>query len=244
MVTGGSSGIGAATVSRFASEGARTYSLDVNTPEWNVDQMVVQHIPCDVTHFEAVESAVDRVKKAEAKIDYLVASAGVNFMGSIEETGLDDFERIVAVNFRGVFYSLKCILPIMVTQKSGVIILIGSEQSIVGKRKSAVYGATKGAVAQLAKSTAIDYAEMGIRVNCVCPGVIETPAFEKGLKEFSSRYLDGDRKRLANVVKSRVPMKRIGQPEDVAALVAFLCSDEASFITGALISVDGGYVAQ
>jgi NAD(P)-dependent dehydrogenase (short-subunit alcohol dehydrogenase family) len=243
LVTGGSSGIGAAIVSRLVADGATAYSLDVRIPTDDVSRD--RHVDCDVTSLESVAKAVGHIVEREGRVDVAVANAGVNLFGSVVETDLDAFERTVAVNVRGMFNTLKCVLPILQEQRSGSVVLMGSDQALVGKAKSAVYAATKGAAAQLAKSTAIDCAEYGVRVNCVCPGIIATPAFEAGLEEFAGDYLEGgSASRLRSAVVNRVPLRRVGRPEEVAALVAFLGSDEAGYITGAVISIDGGYVAQ
>ena len=242
VVTGGSSGIGAAIVSRFADDGGTVYSLDVRAPE--VGAARGHHVRCDVTSLESVARAVGEVVGREGRIDVAVANAGVNLFGSVVETTPEDFERTVAVNVRGVFNTLKCVLPVLQERRSGSVVVMASEQALVGKRSSAVYAATKGAVAQLAKSTAIDFAEFGVRVNCVCPGAVETPAFEGGVEEFAGTYLGGSAQRLRDAVVNRIPLRRLGRAEEVAALVAFLASDEAAYITGTLVSIDGGYVAQ
>jgi NAD(P)-dependent dehydrogenase (short-subunit alcohol dehydrogenase family) len=242
LVTGGSSGIGEAIVTRLAADGATAYSLDLRAPADGASPG--RHLDCDVTSLDSVDRAVREIADREGRLDVVVANAGVNLFGSVVDTSLEEFERTVAVNVRGVFNTLKCVLPILQAQRAGSVVLMGSDQALVGKRKSAVYAATKGAVAQLAKSTAIDCAEFGVRVNCVCPGVVETPAFASGLEEFAAEHLGGSASRLRDAVVNRVPLGRVGRPEEVAALVAFLASDEAAYITGALISIDGGYVAQ
>ena len=242
VVTGGSSGIGAAIVARFAADGASAYSLDVRAPEDGARHGY--DVRCDVTSLESVARAVGEVVEREGRVDVAVANAGVNLFGSVVDTSPEDFERTVAVNVRGVFNTLKCVLPILRDQRSGSVVVMGSEQALVGKRNSAVYAATKGAAAQLAKSTAIDYAEFGVRVNCVCPGAVATPAFESGVEEFAGTYLEGSAGRLRDALVNRIPLRRVGEAEEVAALVAFLASDEAAYITGTLVSIDGGYVAQ
>ena len=129
-------------------------------------------------------------------------------------------------------------------QRHGSIVLMGSDQSLIGKKKSAIYGATKGAIGQLTKSTALDYAEYGIRVNCVCPGAIDTPLCEGAIKNFTTKYTTESVESLLQKVQEKHPLNRLGKPEEVANVILFVCSNEASFITGSLISIDGGYVAQ
>ena len=161
-----------------------------------------------------------------------------------EDTSEDDFDRIVSVNFKGVFLALKSVLPFMRKQGRGAIVTVGSEQSLVGKPKSAVYAATKGAVLQLSRATALDYASSGIRVNCVCPGITDTASFRAGVAEYARRYARDNRRLMTSVAIGSVPLKTVGDPRDVAALIAFLCSDQGRFITGAAYAVDGGYTAQ
>ena len=170
----------------------------------------------------------------------LFADAGIHLFAGIEETTDEEFDNVTATNINGTFFTLKAVLPYMRMQQQGSIVLMGSDQSFVGKASSAVYGMTKAAIAQLTKSTAIDYAPYGIRVNCICPGTIDTPLLHKAVERYS---------KLNAVNKSDVyeglntiqPLGRVGKAEEIAAVVIFLLSDENSFMTGSLVSADGGY---
>jgi NAD(P)-dependent dehydrogenase (short-subunit alcohol dehydrogenase family) len=239
VITGASSGIGKATRQLLMEKGAVVYNLDL----FNDDSNDALYISCDVSNYNSVKDAVKKIFNKHNRIDLLFANAGLHKVGNIEETSIDDFEKILSVNLKGVFYVLKEILPAMKANGKGNIVLMGSDQSIVGKGKSSVYGLTKGAIGQLTKSTAIDYADYNIRVNCICPGTIDTPLLAKAIEGFSSiTNLSHDD--ILHSLESAQPIKRIAKPLEIANVVRFLLSDESSFITGSLISADGGYTCQ
>lgn len=239
IITGASSGIGKATLELLRKEGGIVYNLDRTNPE----TPDVYYINCDVSNPENVEQAIQTVYKKENRIDYLFTNAGRHYVGTIEDTSYEQLESVVGINLLGTFYLLKAVLPIMRQQKKGSIVLMGSDQVFVGKGSSAVYGMTKGAVGQLTKSTAIDYAPFNIRVNCICPGSIETPLLDNAVKQFST-HSGQDAASLYLAIDKAQPLGRIGQPEEIARTVRFLLSDDSSFITGALIAADGGYTCQ
>src|SRR5207244_13575437 len=150
---------------------------------------------------------------------------------------------VIASNLFGTIYCLQQVLPIMRKQKFGSIILMASDQAFIAKEQCAIYGASKAAIAQLAKSTALDYAIYGIRVNCVCPGTIDTPMYQRVIQQFQEKTYLPEQAIKADVAQ-RLPLKRVGKPAEVADVVGFLCSDAASFMTGALVNIDGGYTIQ
>ena len=238
IVTGGSSGMGNATVRLLAEEGARVYVLDLQPTEDGC-----RFLPCNVADSRRVKECVDEVVNQEGRIDLLFAAAGIHLFADIEGTSLEDFERVLSVNLKGTFYVLKAVLPIMRRQSGGAVVLMGSDQVFVGKGSSSAYGLTKAAIGQLTKSTAIDYAAHNVRVNCICPGTIQTPMLEPTIQKYHAATgipLDTIHQQL----RDAQPIKRLGTAEEIARAVAFLLSDEACFMTGALLSVDGGYVAQ
>lgn len=239
VITGASSGIGKATMHKLLEKGAVAYNLDL----FNEDSNDEFYINCDVSDYNSVKESVKKIYNKHGRIDLLFANAGVHKVGNIEETSIDDFEKVLSVNLKGVFYLLKEILPIMKAHGKGNIVLMGSDQSIVGKGKSAVYGLTKGAIGQLTKSTAIDYAEYNIRVNCVCPGTVETPLLNNAVDGFS-RMTNVEKAAILESLKNAQPINRIAQPYEIANVVCFLLSDDSSFMTGSLCSVDGGYTCQ
>jgi NAD(P)-dependent dehydrogenase (short-subunit alcohol dehydrogenase family) len=237
IITGASTGIGQATRKLLESKGATVYNLDLE----NTD--ATNFIKCDVRIKENISNAFAQIFEKEKKIDMLFANAGVHLFATMEETTDEEFENLLAINIRGVFYTVKYILPYMKQQGKGSILLMGSDQSSVGKASSSVYGMTKGAIAQLTKSTAIDCAKFGIRVNCIGPGTINTPLLHKAVDHFS-KITGTDKAEVYKSLDTVQPWGRIGLPEEIAATAAFLLSDESSFTTGALFPVDGGYIAQ
>ena len=239
VITGASSGIGKATLELLKKEGSLVYNLD-NTPPIPPDPYFID---CDVSNRVNVEQAIKIIYEKEKKIDFLFANAGRHLFANIEDTSYEQLESLVGINLMGTFYLLKTVIPIMKQQQKGSIVLMGSDQSFVGKASSAVYGMTKGAIAQLAKSTAIDYAAFNIRVNCICPGTIQTPLLDNAVKQFVNKT--GQEAAAVFASLDRVqPLGRVGRPEEIANVVRFLFSNDSSFITGALIAADGGYTCQ
>ena len=239
IVTGGSTGIGKETILKLSAEGAKVYNLDVAEAQ----NAACTFISCDVSDFSQVEKAVAQVVSESGGVDLLFANAGIHLFANIEQTSVAEFERVLAVNCSGVFFMLKAVLPVMKKQLHGNILIMGSDQSFVGKSMSAAYGMTKGAVAQLTKSTAVDYAEFNIKINCICPGTIDTQLLHKAVDKFKS--LTGmDDRAVMDILEGAQPIKRIAEPSEIARVACFLLSDENSFMTGALVPVDGGYTAR
>jgi NAD(P)-dependent dehydrogenase (short-subunit alcohol dehydrogenase family) len=239
IVTGGTTGIGNATCLKLKKEGAIVYNLDIH----EIRTEGVHFIQCDVRNYEEVQKAIQYIYNKEGKIDLLFANAGVHMSGNIEETSIDAFENVLSINLKGLYYTVKEVIPIMRKQQKGSIVLTGSDQSFIGKGNSSVYGLTKGAIGQFTKSTAIDYAPYNIRVNCICPGTIETPLLTKAVEGFDAITKIG-KDTIYKMLEEAQPIKRIAKPEEIANVVSFLLSNESSFITGALIAADGGYTAQ
>lgn len=241
VLTGGATGIGAATVKLLASKGATVYVLDLKPLSYEVAN--VEYLHCDVANFQEVNACVQKIVAKEKRIDSCVANAGIHLVANLEETSLDQIDQLINVNIKGVIYVLKAVLPIMKKRRQGQIVLVGSEQSLIAKRSNAVYGLTKGAIGQLTKSTAIDYADYNIKVNCVCPGTTDTPLVRQAMTQVvqANQATEED---VEQAFSSAQPMNRMGKPEEVAKVIEFLCSHETTFMTGSLVSVDGGYTAQ
>jgi 2-keto-3-deoxy-L-fuconate dehydrogenase len=237
VVTGGSNGIGHAIAQRLEAENYQVVNLDIQPSETG------HFMACDVSQVSAVKAAIGQVISQFGRIDVLVSNAGKHLAATIEDTSEAMLDELFALNVKGAFAAVQAVLPQMKQQCHGAIVLMASDQAVIAKRSSFAYNLTKAALASMAKTTALDYAEFGIRCNAVCPGTIETPLYHAAIE----RYCRQSGRNKADVHAEEAaeqPLGRLGQPEEVAALVAFLVSAEAAFITGSLQMIDGGYTAQ
>jgi 2-keto-3-deoxy-L-fuconate dehydrogenase len=244
FVTGGGSGIGAAIAELYARAGARVFvaDLDVDTAGATVariqgDQGKADSVVLDVRDEASCAAAAAAAHGAAGLVDILVNNAGVGHVGTMVTTAGDDLDRLYAVNVRGVFNVTRAFLPRMLERRSGVIVNMASIGGLVGIRDRIAYCVSKFAVVGLTKSMALDHAKDGIRVNCICPGRVETPFVSARLKEYpdpEKAYLD---------MTSTQPVGRMGRPDEVAAAALYLASDEAAFVTGSALSIDGGWSA-
>lgn len=241
IVTGGSLGIGFAVCKLFSQNGYQVINLDIRDFEQALPNAIWK--PCDVSVVRNIEAAVNEVISSYQRIDALVCNAGIHVSATIEDTDEALLDKVLNLNVKGAYGAIKSCLPTMKEQGSGAIVVMGSDQSFIGKRNSFAYGVSKGALASMAKTTALDYAPYNIRVNAVCPGTIETPLFHNAIDNYVARS-GADKSEVVAEEAAAQPIGRLGQPEDVAELTYFLCSNKALFITGSLYAVDGGYTAQ
>jgi NAD(P)-dependent dehydrogenase (short-subunit alcohol dehydrogenase family) len=246
LITGGASGIGLATAERFLEEGARVVIADLSREggEAAVAALGVkghgcpEAIVCDVTDSDAVARLVEGVVVKNGRIDVLFNNAGTFVPNELHEVAVEEWDRVLRVNLTSVYLVSKHVLPHMLARGKGSIVNNSSVAGLVGDLRSAAYCAAKGAVANLTRAMALDYARRGIRVNAICCGEIETPLF---VREAGQLGLSVDQFRAR--LNEAHPIGRIGRPREAADAVVFLASDDASFITGALLPVDGGYSA-
>lgn len=242
LVTGASHGIGRASALRLASEGATVAIFDVRDDDG--EQVAAEckdaggsgrFHHCDVTDASQVEAAVGAVREELGTIDVLHANAGRLRAGSVLETDLEEWSRIMSVNVTGMYLTVRAVVPAMVEQKRGAIVTTGSISGLFGEPALTAYTASKAAVVNMTRSLAIDFASSGVRVNCVCPGWVDT-----GFNDPQFEHDNMSEKEIEDLIERTVPLKRQGLPEEMAAAVAFLASDDASYITGQTIVVDGG----
>lgn len=236
IVTGGSKGIGEATVARLIADEYIVYNLDITPSETG------QHILCDVSDVDAVANAVTTIGQKHGQIDALVSNAGRHLSATIEDTSEQMFDDLFALNVKGAYSLIKHALPFMKTH-GGAIVLVASDQALIGKKNSFAYNLTKASLASMARTTALDYAKHNIRANAICPGTIETPLYHNAIDSYCEK--NGVNKAEIHAEEAALqPLNRLGKATEVADYIGFLVSDKASFITGSLQVIDGGYTAQ
>ena len=246
VITGGASGIGAATALRLASEGASVAILDARgeaaeetAANLTACGSVAHGMACDVGDPVSVADAVATSVALLGGIDLVVAAAGITRPGATHELTLEEWDATIRVNLTGVFLTVRTTVPHLIEAGGGAIVTVGSVASLVAAGQASSYDASKGGVLQFTRAVAVEYADRGIRANCLCPGVVRT-----GLAA-NSRHLHGTTSARSIGVADRmpIPLDRAAEPSEMAAVIAFLGSDDASFVTGAAIAADGGYTA-
>lgn len=235
IVTGGSRGIGRAIANALAREGAKLVIADL---EPSKDPGNSEFVETDVGDEVQVKHLMDYVLRTHKKIDILCNNAGIELAKPITETTEKEWDRVLNTNLKGTFLCSKHALPSMIGKKSGAIVNTASQLGIVGLSGYSAYCASKGGVILFTKSMALEYAKFGIRVNCVCPGAIDTSMVER------EAALEDDPNKARQAMISKHPLGRLGRPEEVAQAVLYLASDRSTFVTGEVLVVDGGYVIQ
>ena len=244
IVTGGGSGIGHETCRLFAQEGATVIIADKNLAsaeavagEISENGGTAAAMAVDVASEEQVRAMIDRAATDYGRLDILVNNAGYGFAGTVVTTSEEDWDALMAVNVKGVFFGCKHAIPLMEQNGGGAIVSTASAAANIGIHDRAAYVASKGAVASLTRAMAIDHVDAGVRVDAVAPGTISSPYFEK--------ILSGpDAAELRRGLEERQAMNRLGQPFEIAQAILWLSSDDASFCTGTVLVVDGGWTAR
>jgi NAD(P)-dependent dehydrogenase (short-subunit alcohol dehydrogenase family) len=242
LVTGGASGIGEATVRELARAGALVWIADINLAAAEALAALVgsaKAIHLDVTSNDSIAAAVSLLDR----LDILVNNAGIGHVGSIEATEPEDFDRLMNVNVRSVYLVTRAFLPLLLAvaqyhEAVGTIINIASVSGLVGVKQRFAYCTSKGAVIAMTRQLAVEYPKV-LRVNAVCPGTVQTPFVEGYLEKFHKDNKEETRAEL----RARQPVGRLGRPEEIASAVRYLASDQAAFVSGSLLTIDGGWTA-
>lgn len=244
VITGGGSGIGAATARAFGLEGAKVVvgDLDEKSGQETVNQIIAEggeaiFVKTDVSNEEDINRLFQKVEKEYGHVDILFANAGIGQVKAVGEISLAEWNQVIGINLTGVMLSGKYAVQSMLKNGGGVIINTASVLGLVGGQGTAAYNAAKGGVVLLTRNMALDYAKKGIRVNAVCPGYVDTPLIHKHVASLPEK----EGKAMYDGLVSMHPLGRLATAEEVAKAVLFLASDDASFITGHALTVDGGY---
>lgn len=235
VVTGGASGIGLATTKKLLSEGANVVILDLKMDEEIINGLGGNaiYLKCDVSNEENVKNCIEEIIKKFNHIDYLVANAGIGGSASKpHEVSMDEWNKVISVNQTGIFLLNKYVINEMLKNGKGAVVNTSSMYGLVGSTTSFAYSASKGAINQMTRSLALTYARDNIRVNAIAPGYVDTPIL--------SMVPDNVKKAMGN----ELPIGRLGKDTEIANLICYLLSDDASFITGAIIPIDGGFTAK
>lgn len=236
IITGGASGIGLATAKKLLGEGANVVLVDWNQDVSDIAKNLGKNcigIRCDVSCDTNVQETISKIMEKFGHIDYLVANAGIGGgPNKAHEVSVDEWNKVIGINQTGIFLINKYVISEMLKTGKGAIVNTSSMYGLVGTTTSFAYSASKGAINQMTRSLALTYAHDNIRVNAVAPGYVDTPILASVPKE------------MKDAMANQLPIGRLGKDVEIASLICYLLSDEASFITGAIISIDGGFTAQ
>lgn len=238
IITGAASGIGLACAQRYAKEGATVIGVDRNTSDnWESVEKAAKNSrfhQLDVTDGKAQQAVADETAREFGRIDILLTAAGVGAGGPVGMLDEDAWDKVIDINLKGTFLSIKSVLETMSAQRSGSIITVASVEGINGTEGGSAYNASKGGVVLLSKNVAMDYGRLGIRCNAICPGFIDTPMLNEVMGLMPELQAD---------VVRETKVGRLGKPEEIAGAAYFLASDDSTYVTGHALVVDGGYTA-
>lgn len=240
VITGGASGIGQATADLFAAEGAHVVIADTDDTRGRAAAAALaardaeaEFVHADVRSRADVERLMARARQRFGRIDILINNAGVNILGDVVEVTDEQYDLMMDTNVRGTFLCTKFVIPVMRAAGGGVIVNVASVAALVGARRNVVYDATKGAILNMTRALAVDHARDRIRINCVCPGLVDTP--------MTQRWLAGQEH--PEEIRRYGLLERPARPEEIAQAILFLASDMSSYMTGGYLAVDGGFLA-
>jgi NAD(P)-dependent dehydrogenase (short-subunit alcohol dehydrogenase family) len=243
VITGAASGIGAATARLFAREGAKVALADRNhqlldevTRSIAGDGGEVISVGVDVGNEASIQRMVEHTVEEYGELHVMYANAGISGRFDLESVTCEEFDRVMQVNLRGPFFCAKYAVPKIASSGGGSVIFTASELALVGSPGASVYSASKAGLIGMARGLALDYADAGIRFNCICPGAVDTPMLWSEEK--------GDRAEIEADIVSRMPLGRVGEPEEIAQSALYLASDDSSFVTGHALVVDGGWTVR
>lgn len=245
VVTGASKGIGKAAAIGFALKGTKVVVVDIDKEQGSaaVEEIRSQggeavFLMTDVSKENEVLEMVDQIRQRYGRLDILVNNAGIYRQGDAAVTALEQWEDVLDVNLTGAFLCIKYAYTLMKEQGGGIVINVASEAGLVGIKGQVAYNVSKGGLITLTRSCAVDFAEVGIRVNCVCPGTTDTPLVQEAVDQTP------DPKAARRHLEEIRPLNRLGRPDEIASAILYLASPEAGYATGAVLSIDGGYTAQ
>lgn len=236
LVTGGASGIGEATCKELARAGASVIVADINLEAAQAlakSLLNAKAVRMDVTSVESIDAVASRLER----LDILVNNAGIAHVGDIAHVEPDDFDRMMTVNVKSVYLVTRAFLPLLLKVR-GSVVNIGSVAGQVGIKQRFAYCTTKGAVLAMSRQLAVEYPKE-LRVNCICPGTVQTPFVEGYLDKYHAH----EKEKIRAELNARQPIGRVGKPEEIASLIRYVCSEEAEFMTGSLLAIDGGWTA-
>lgn len=239
VITGGGSGIGEAICKKFTASGANVIIIDTNEIEGErvAQEANAYYLNCDISDPKSVQETFKRIESIHGFTEILINNAGIAHIGKITETSPEDFDKIMSVNVRGSYLCIKASIAAMIKNKKGCILNMASVASNLGIPDRFAYSTSKGAVYTMTLSVARDFVDQGIRCNCICPARVHTPFVDNYLKE----NYPGNEEEMFKKLEATQPIGRMAKPEEIASLAAYICSDEASFVTGSAFDIDGGF---
>ena len=239
VITGGGSGIGEAICKKFTASGANVIIIDTNEIEGErvAQETNAYYLNCDISDPKSVQETFKRIESIHGFTEILINNAGIAHIGKITETSPEDFDKIMNVNVRGSYLCIKASIAAMIKNKKGCILNMASVASNLGIPDRFAYSTSKGAVYTMTLSVARDFVEQGIKCNCICPARVHTPFVDNYLR----KNYPGNEEEMFKKLEATQPIGRMAKPEEIASLAAYICSDEASFVTGSAFDIDGGF---